>query len=276
LLAFSLGAGLRGQSVTRETVRSDSWPVGLYDNMARELPNGGCNDNDCFWTVEHLLTYYRVALDNDGLKGALRDPRADVRSMAADELAKKGVKEAIPWLADALSSERAAGTRLHFADSLAQLGDPRGVATLESLCISGGQSNPNAEVTLRLEAAKSLWQLHETTCNNCAIDLLRFLDRPGAPREFGIRTAAMGMATVLESLSESQAATIRQIADRWISDEDEGVRRIASRAVALYGDAASYQKLKAALAAEQDAAVRACMQTELGRLAGRLPGTSEK
>lgn len=265
LLTLTLAAGLHGQNV-----------AGLYSSMARELPNGVCHNDGCFWTLDHLLTYYGVALDADGLKGALRDARADVRSMAADELAKKGGKESIPWLADALSSESVPGTRLYLAKALAQLGDDRGVPAIERLCKSGGQSDPSAEARVRLQATEFLRDLHRNACNDCTIDLLRSLDRPGAPREFGLRTAALSMADVLESATGNEIALIRGIAERWISDEDESVRRMASLVLASYGDAGSYQKLKTAITVEQDATVRACMQTELRRMEGRLQGTSAK
>jgi len=274
LLTLSIGTGLRGQDMV--TIEPRDRVEGWYTVMARELPNRGCTDSGCSWTLEHLLTYYGVALNKDGLKGALRDARADVRSMAADELVKTEGRAAIPWLADALSSERAAGTRLHVANSLAQFGDERGVQALENLCKSGGQSEPGAEASVRLYASESLLQLHKATCNNCAIDLLRSLDRPGAPREFAIRAAALAVATDFESATQDQAAAIRQIAERWISDEDDSVRRVAGRALALYGDAASYQKLKAALAVEKEPMARDSMQEELRRMAGRLGGTVEK
>ena len=273
LLTLSLTAGLRGQNTV--TLEPRDQVDGLYTGMARELPNGVCHNNDCVWTLEHLLTYYSVALDDAGLNGALRDRRADVRSMAADELAKRGGKEAIPWLAAALSSETAVGTRLHLADSLAQLGDPQGMAVLETLCKSGGQSDPVAEATVRLHASLFLQQRHKT-CNSCVIDLLRTLDRPEAPREFGLRATALSLTSDLESATPEQATAIREIAGRWLADEDDNVRRQASAALVLYGDGDSYHKLKAALAVERDSMTHTCMQEELRKMEGLLPGTVKK
>ncbi len=259
LLALTFAAGVRGQAVP-----------GMYDTMAREFPNGSCSDSECFWTLDHLLTYYGVPLDEASLRRALRDPRADVRSMAVDKLANDRGKEAIPWLAEALSTERAAGTRLSLAMALGQLGDERGVAALESLCMSGDQPDAARDVSVRYRATNNLWTLHRSASVLCSIDLLRDLDRPGAPHGFGLRAAAMSLITVLDSLSEKQISTVREISERWIFDEDAAVRRIASRAVEMYGDAGSPQKLRAALPLEKDPMVRNAMEAELKRLEARV------
>jgi hypothetical protein len=54
LLTLSLTAGLSGQNTV--TLEPRDQVDGLYTGMARELPNGVCHNNDCVWTLEHLLT----------------------------------------------------------------------------------------------------------------------------------------------------------------------------------------------------------------------------
>jgi HEAT repeat protein len=257
LLLLSVAAGLRG------------WQVdGFFDSAAREIPHG-CSDNDCLWTVEHLLTYYGVGLDKDGLQGALRDPRADIRSMAAFKLGNDRVTEAIPWLAEALAAEKAIGTRTHMANALAQLGDKRGQDALESLCQSAGQSDPRAEAAVRIAATGFLARYHKTVCNDAIIDTLHLLERPDTTRNANLMAVGLAAANYLESPTESQVAAIREIAQRWISDQDMGVRQSASMALARYGDVVSYQKLKAALAIETDAWVRTRMGRDLRKMEGK-------
>ncbi len=261
-VALGFAAGLHGQPVP-----------GMYNTTPREFRNGVCINNDCVWTPAHLLTYYGFALDDGGLRRALRDRRADVRSMAADQLATKGAKAAVPWLAEALRSESVVGTRLYLAKALAQFGDERGVAALEDLCKTRGQADPAAEAFARLYAAQFLRPIRNRACNNCTVDLLRSLDRAGAPYEGGLRVGSMALAATLESVTADQASAIREVAGHWISDQDEYVRRQASAALALWGDARSFQTLKTALATEQDATARGVMQVALGQLEARLQST---
>jgi len=261
LLALSFGLIVRGQKIE-----------GLYDSTARDLRNG-CVDNACFWTVEHLLTYYGVTLDKDGLRKGLQDSRPDVRSMAAEKLGNDGMKDAIPWLAAALSSERIPGTRSYIGKALADLGDSRGFAVLEGMCRSSGEADVSVDAILRLRAASFIRDLHKNTCNAGIIDLLRSLDQPATPAGY-LRTAALGTANVLQLLNEDQIATVRGVAERWISDEDESLRRQAGRAIALYGDAASYERLKTAHDNERDATVRAAMEKQMRLTQARLRGTA--
>jgi hypothetical protein len=84
------------------------------------------------------------------------------------------------------------------------------------------------------------------------------------------------MAPELKSFSGDQVAVIREIAERWLSDKDEYTRRITARALAWYGDASSYQKLKAALAAEKVPINRQVLREDLSQLEARLQSESAK
>jgi hypothetical protein len=202
LLSLAISADLHGQEIE-----------GLFDNTPRELPDGVCFDNGCIWSVEQLLTYYGagtfcLSLDVSCVKVALSDPRADVRSMAAVKLAKDRASEAIPWIADALSTEKAAGTRFIMARLLSGFDDDRGLAVLEGMCARGGQSDPTADAEVRILASDSVVRAYKSACNGALVGALQSLRGAGAA-EANLISIGLSIVNILESSSTSQAKAIR-------------------------------------------------------------------
>jgi HEAT repeat protein len=219
------------------------------------------------------LSYYGVGLDSDGLRLGLHDFSPDIRSMAAVKLGQERTKEAIPWLADALTHESALGTQVHIANALAALDDGRGIAKLQDLCTVAANASPLRDAWVNFVAASDVLRFHVTSCNDAVIRALRLLDGDniaGDPLVPNLMAVGMSVATALESLSEGQVGAIREIADSWLINKDMGVRQSAAIALGAYGNKASNQKLRAALAVELNPMVRTVMQREVLRSENRM------
>ena len=217
-------------------------------------------------TAEQFLQRRGYSLTREDLVSALHDSRAEVRSLAAEELARGHNESALPALVEAFESERALGTQMFMASALAAFGDERALSTLRRLCKSDGDSDPAHRAAVRLLAAGSMVRLGEDACYDDVIDTLRYYLTP-AGTIVGDRVVD-GLTLVLgfRHVSPGQSKQLRELAETSLGHGEAGARMLASDILGRYGDAGSAQKLKQALAAETDVTAHARMAAALKRL----------
>ena len=257
LVPLALAAGLGGQMID-----------GIPD-MAKPLRSGEvCADNGCILTSEQFLQRGGYASTFQGLAAALHDPRADVRSLAAEELARGQNAGALRVLLEAFSIERAPGTQVFMVGALVALGDESGLPTLQRLCRNEGDPDRAHRAAVRLLAAASMVRVGRDTCNDDVIDTLRYYVSAPNVLQGGWITNGLTLVLGFRQVSANQSKEVRDLAETCVRGEDAGVRMLASDILGRYGDAGSAQKLKSALGVERDVTARARMETALQRLQG--------
>lgn len=125
---------------------------------------------------EQLLQRHHIPLTRPGIMAALRNPEADVRSVAAHVLAEEDAREAIPAIEEAFAEEKNPLVRLNLAYALAKFGELKGFDALQETC-----GNNSLWAFHRLEAARLLLQLGRENpgCLAALVDLLNEGD-PGS------------------------------------------------------------------------------------------------
>jgi hypothetical protein len=156
-----------------------------------------------------MLERRGVQLTPQALVNALLDPRAVVRSLAAEKLAQDQQRDAIPEMLAALFREQASGTREIMAFAAASLGEAQGYDTLRSICTGTGGA-----VVLRMNAAQDLFRLHD---EGCVDDFLRLIRARSSSLDFPHDedvTVGLGAFNVFQfkHLSASQKEKIRDLA----------------------------------------------------------------
>ena len=223
-------------------------------------------------SIERALEHAGYTSTEISLLAALRDPRAQVRSMAAVELAKKHDTDAIPRMLDAALAEKAPGTRIWIADALATLGSEKGATVLLGMCKPRDGVDPLHEASLRLIAAGDVLDLGRAACQEDVIDVLRFLGRLGTPSapemEGGLVVLALSIADRHSRAFSHNSEEIRDLASRSLLDSRGYVRMAASNTLGVFGDAASALTLERAASAERDDTVRTRMLANLKLLQG--------
>ena len=206
-------------------------------------------------TVERALELHGYALTRESLLRGLRDANAQVRSMAADELAKQGDKEAVPSILEALSSEKAIGTRVLMANALAKLGVEAGTVELRAICEPATASNH-----ARLVAAGDLLRAGDATCRDQVVDIVRSINTLESTTRESLLVYGLTLFTGrFAPLFQPKAAEVREVATTLLRDRDRGVRMAASNTLSEHGDAASLRELQAAAEVETDNVTRVRM-----------------
>jgi HEAT repeat protein len=217
-------------------------------------------------TVEGALRLRGYALTREALVRGLHDPNAQVRSMAADELAKQGEKEAVPAIREALLAEKEVGTRVLMANALAKLGVDAGTTELRSVC-----ELDSASYHARLVAAMDLLSAGDATCRDQVSDMVRSMASLGSgAREdlliYGLRLFVGRFAPTFGP----KGAEVRETAATLLRDGRRGVRMAASDALAEHGDATSLEELQRAAAAETSDIVRGRILADIETLRGKV------
>ena len=219
-------------------------------------------------TLDQMLERRGIDLTRQALLDALLDPRAVVRSLAAQKLAHDGQSDSIPAIAAALSAEKAVGTREIMAYALASLGDRRGIPELRDMCTA------KFSASLRMTAATDMLSLHDEECVDDFLDLLRSVrdssSLQNVSRDGFVQVGLIDLEVLPpEHPSEHQSEEIRELAASCLASKSRDLRMAASRALGKFGDAVSARELDKALATEQDQAVRAKMLEDLQRIKNR-------
>lgn len=203
-------------------------------------------------TIEGALQLHGYALAKESLLRGLLDANAQVRSMAAGELAKQGEKEAAPLILDALSSEKAIGTRVWMANALVELGLQSGIAELRAVCEPATASN-----FPRLVAAADLLEAGDATCRDQVVDMVRTMSGLGAGAREDTLQVGLSVIGRFEPMFQPKAAEVRELATTLLRDSRRGVRMAAGNTLGRFGDATSLAVLQEAAAAETSDIARA-------------------
>jgi hypothetical protein len=181
------------------------------------------------------------------VRGALRDPDADVRSRALatlESLAPDGIGPVAlaMYRTDPAVSARAAGLAIYARNA--------GPAALSTLLEAAA---PGKALDIRAVAARGLAGLHDPA----AVDALAELTDPVEPR--GLRQQAlMGLAAT------GDTARAVQVAGRALDDYDPLLASAAVRVLARLGTPAAKQRLQAAARTETRVTVKAAIEQALG------------
>jgi HEAT repeat protein len=207
-----------------------------------------------------LLEELHVPLTTDYLLLALQSEDHVTRSLAAGELAAKGVKEAIPEIQRLLDNETEPWSRNQLALDLANLGDDEGVQMLESLCTGASKT-----LFIRLEAADRLHS--ELKQKSCPVLIVAGVNDP----EFSIRIVALDMIPDFQDLPARQWSQLRALLWNALSDPESDVRREAAVKILELGEISAIPVVQAAIATEADANVKSEMIRSLKSLQDKQP-----
>ncbi len=196
-------------------------------------------------TVGECLMEHQIPLTKDGLRAALHSEDTEIWQLAAEELAIEGMKDAIPDLAGLLELKSEPIQRIILANSLAQLGDERGVQTLQAYC-----DDKTAQMGDRLSAANHLLRYRPKSCPETLIEGLQ---------DNVYRGQALGMIPNFKELSPSESAQVRAFLLKSLSDQDFVNRLQAAQTIEGLGDVFAIPALEAALARESQPQVRGAM-----------------
>jgi HEAT repeat protein len=208
-------------------------------------------------TFAELLQKHHVALTKPALLAALRNPEAQVRDLAAAQLAEDKAQDAIPAITQALATERVPGTKVNIAFALAQLRNEAGISTLEEAC-----HNSNVDPGLRLRAARYLLDLNSNACLPDVIELLQSKEEDDA----SYRMEALSLVPSFKDVSEDESQKLLGATLENLTDTTPAVRLSASDALARLGYASAIPYLHDAIGAEQDEVVREQLEDALRRL----------
>lgn len=242
-----------------------------------------------FATSRELLKDRHIELTTPALIAALQNPDSHVRYLAALMLAEDKATTATPAISDALAAEKDPETRVNIAFALAQLGDDRGFAALESAC-----NDANTPALIRMYSTKYLLDLNHESCLNSAIAVAESKEDSGA------RVTGLSLLPRFHHLSSSNSQRVRDtilnaLLDRGLrvrvaaidalgllrdasalphleqalSDRDPAARIAASNAIRTLGDASALRFLQNAIATERDETVLSRLRADLKELQGR-------
>jgi HEAT repeat protein len=192
----------------------------------------------------------------------LKSPDAQVRYLAAEKLAEDGVQEAVPSIAEALSTEEVPATRVNIAFALALLGDEKGVSSLKAAC--GDADVPGY---LRIRAARYLLDLHNEDCMNAVLGMLDSNADPDS------QTQALSVLPSFQHVSQKDSQRIFDVVVRALEDPTPAVRITASVALGALGNPSALPYLQTAIANERDEVVRSQLESTVRDLRQRREHT---
>jgi len=196
-------------------------------------------------SIEGALRRHGYALERESLLRGLRDTNPQVRSMAADELAKMRETEAAPAIQEALSRETVIGTRVLMANALAELGVEAGTTELHAIC-----EPSSTHFHARLVAAMDLLDRGDATCGDQVIEIVRTIGGFRLPTSAALVGFGLSVIQRAEPVFRPRAADVRDLAATLLRDSRYEVRMAASNTLGRFGDAASITLLQEAAAEE--------------------------
>jgi len=202
-----------------------------------------------------ILQQRHIEVTRDGLLGALKNPDAQVRYLAAEKLAEDKMTDAIPSIAEAVAIEKVPATRLNMAYALALLGDKQGILVLKTACDSRDLSS-----YLRARAAQYLLDMHTESCLNSMLDMLQTTTEPES------RSEALSVLRSFEHVSKEDTQRMFALAVKALQDQTPAVRIDASITLATLGNISAITYLRRAMANERDQVVRSQFQDTIRAL----------
>lgn len=206
-------------------------------------------------TVAEALRQHHIALTNEALVDALQNPDAEIRGLAAIQLADTKVRDAIPDIVSAVNKEKLPLTRANIALALTQLGEDTGFSVLMSMCNDSGIPGH-----FRTLAARYLSDVNGGSCLDAVLSILETDKEPSS------HMAALDILLRFKNVSESDSRKIYALDVKDLTNPDLTVRLYASHTLVALGGDSAVDYLEGAIAAETDEFIRAQMEADLRRL----------
>lgn len=201
-------------------------------------------------TVAERLRQYHIALTNDALLDALQNPNSEVRYLAAEQLAANGSKDAVPRIVQATEKETSPLARVNMAFTLANLGEPTGLAVLGKSC-----NDNDLEPNFRALAARYMLDLGSTRCFE---DVLRIANSESNTG----RLAALPLLPRFRQLTKDDGDRIFHCVINALKDTHPAVRLSASDTLRMLRDSRAIPFLQATIREERNEDVRSRMKMD--------------
>jgi HEAT repeat protein len=206
-------------------------------------------------TIEAELSRYGIPLTESGLRAALRDPRPQVRSLAAGELSERKDVQSLVAIEQALKAEKQLLVRFNMASALVTLKSDLGKNTLLQIC-----EDSSVPEGLRLQAASRLLDVDDDRCVPQVAAMLRTTRDPSS------KASALLALSRAGTLPESQIGSIHPELVSNLRDPNPAIRQYAGECIAAIDDQAAAPELKTAIAIESDPTTKDRMENSLKAL----------
>lgn len=201
-----------------------------------------------------LQQKYNIAPTEEGLIGALQHKESLVRTFAAIDLANKGDKAAIRPILDALAAETVDRVKVVQATSAARLGAAEGFGALKNMC-----EDQSWSPRMRMTAATSMVNIAgRQECLSDVIDVLR-----AAPDDHDTPIEALHLLPKFKQILANRLDEVRDLSASYLNSRDLGIRIAAGQCVRDLGGPWAISRLRAAIDAEQNEAVRNLLAKDL-------------
>src|ERR1035441_8614348 len=219
-----------------------------------------------------LQERYHIVPNKEGLLGALRHERGDVRSFAALKLAADGHKDASPPILAALTVETREGVKITLAIAAAQLGAEDGMKALKSMC-----EDPSWSPGLRMIAAQGMIGFFggeaapsaQTALQGCLASAWSVLRSPGnnLPGDNQAAVMAMNLVARIRQVPPTQRQEIRDIGAMYLRDQAPELRMAASRFIReVAGDLWGGAQLRGPLDVEREEPIKMVIARDLAAI----------
>ena len=214
-----------------------------------------------------LQEKYHIVPNKEGLLGALRHERGEVRTFAALKLAADGQKDAIPPILAALTVETIEGVKINLAIAAVQLAAEDGMKALKSMC-----EDPSWSPGLRMIAAQGMIGFFggeaapssQTALQGCLASAWSVLRSPGDNQA---AVMAMNLVARVRQIPPTQRQEIRDIGAMYLRDQAPELRMAASRFIReMAGDSWAVSQLRAALDVEREEAIKMVIARDLAAI----------
>lgn len=212
-------------------------------------------------TFVHALQRYHIEITRPALVEALKNPKKEVRGLAAAELAEMKAFDALPYIIQAAQVERDARTQVNIAAAASWLGSAEGLAMLKSIC-----RDSSVSAYVRLDAARNVFFERDHSCFSELVEMMQ------PTSEADVRIGALELASQIKPKREGESNVVLSVALEALKDQDLRVRLHASQAIRWLNDAAAIPDLRNAIEQETEEVVRSQMESDLQYL---LVGRSE-
>jgi HEAT repeat protein len=208
---------------------------------------------------ERVLRSHHLKITEQDAIAALGSDNSGERVSAADVLSSHWPKEAVAPIEAAMLKESDQLTRVHLAWDLAKLGDDAGRGMLVSECHAASEWG-----TTRMLAARWMSELHDDSCADSIIEVLR-LDSD--PQDTMSKVEALNLVpTFVRHPTAMDSGGIVALVENALDDPAGSVRLTASQTLVRLGDISAIPHLQAAVAKEQEEAIRSAMSSDVKHL----------
>ena len=206
-------------------------------------------------TFAQGLTRHHIALTKAALLEALQNSNAEVRGLAASQLAETKQKDCLPQILQAARDETDVRTKVSLASAAGNLGSTEGDALLESIC-----KDSSVAGWTRTDAARNLFNDHDRAC----MPELWQLMEPGVDAD--TRVQAITLVAQRGDLTAEELDRILRATMTAMSDSNVQLRFYATAMLQRLKDARAIPALRTAIQVEKDATIRSMMESALKAL----------